>query len=147
MKAINVNRNDAKWMPASDILGAGACYEGRELVYRAVLSDRRGEGGGIAYLLRLLQPPGKIVKAIAVARSDENVYLLEGGYCNRAGELIHFPGDYILNPMGHPHGFFAAVETKVLVVCRGEPDEIREFRVVDPIKLESALAIDAADVS
>ena len=136
MKAIEVKKNDARWTPASGALGAGAIHEGRELAYRAVLSDRRAEGGGIAYLLKVTPPPGKLVRAIAVARSDENVYLLEGGYCNKAGDLIHFPGDYILNPEGHPHGFFAAVETKVLVICRGEPDEIREFGVMDPIQPE-----------
>lgn len=138
MKAIEVKKNDVRWAPASRMLGAGALHEGRELVHQAVLSDRRAAGGGIAYLLRVMPPPGKIVRAIAVARSDENVYLLEGGYCNKAGDLIHFPGDYILNPQGHPHGFFAAVETKVLVICRGEPDEIREFGVVDPIQPENA---------
>ncbi|HZO80715.1 MAG TPA: hypothetical protein VFB33_03395 [Candidatus Binataceae bacterium] len=138
MKAISVRQNDAQWVPASRILGAGAVYDGRELVHRAVLSDRRAEGGGIAYLLKVTPPPGKLVRAIAVARSDENVYLLAGGYCNKAGELIYSPGDYILNPEGHPHGFFAAVETTVLVICRGEPDDIREFGVIDPVRAEDA---------
>jgi len=138
MKAIEVKKNEVKWAPASSMLGSGALYEGRELVDRAVLSDRRAEGGGIAYLLRIMPPAGKLVRVIAVARSDENVYLLEGGYCNKTGDLIHFSGDYILNPEGHPHGFFAAVETKVLVICRGEPDEIRDFGVVDPIQPENA---------
>lgn len=138
MKAITVKQNEAEWMAASSVLGAGAVYQGRELVYRAVLSDRRAEGGGIAYLIRVTPPPGKLARVIAVARSDEHVYLLEGGYCNKAGDLIHPAGDYILNPEGHPHGFFAAVATRVLVICRGEPDEIREFRVIDPIRPEEA---------
>jgi hypothetical protein len=56
-----------------------------------VLSDRRAQGGGLAYLLKLTPPPGKLVKAIAVSRSDEHVYLLEGGYSNKAGALIHSP--------------------------------------------------------
>lgn len=137
MKAIEVRQNSAQWIPASQIFGDAALDEGRELAYQAVLSDRRVEGGGIAYLLRLTPPPGKLVKAIAVARSDEHVYLLKGGYCNKAGEMIRFPGDYILNPEGHPHGFFAAVETEVLVICRGEPDEIREFGAVDVLRPDS----------
>lgn len=137
MKAIEMRSKDVSWVPASRIFGAAALHDGREIAYQAVLSDRRAEGGGIAYLLRIMPPAGKLVRAIAVARSDENVYLLEGGYCNKAGDLIHFPGDYVLNPEGHPHGFFAAVETKVLVICRGEPDEIREFGLIDPIRPEN----------
>ncbi len=136
MKAIHVRTNEANWIPASRSLGEDALYEGRELAYLAVLSDRRAEGGGIAYLLKITPPPGKLVRAIAVARSDENVYLLEGGYTNKAGELIHFPGDCLLNPEGHPHGFFTSVETIELVICRGEPDEIREFGVADIIRSE-----------
>ncbi|MCL5043765.1 MAG: hypothetical protein M1336_00505 [Deltaproteobacteria bacterium] len=133
MKAIEVRKDEVKWAAGSTMLGAGAVHQGRELLHRAVLSDRRAEGGGFAYLLRLTPPPGKLLRAIATSRSDEHVYLLEGGYCNKAGKLIHFPGDYLLNPEGHPHGFFVAVETRVLVICRGEPDEIREFGVVDPV--------------
>jgi len=138
MKAIEVKRNEAGWVPASSTLGSGALHEGRELAHLAVLSDRRSDGGGIAYLLRLAPPPGKLIRAVAVARSDEHVYLLEGGYCNKAGELVHFPGDYILNPEGHPHGFFTAVETTVMVICRGESDKIREFGVVDRIQPRNA---------
>lgn len=138
MKAIEVHNGNAQWIPASRIIGEAALHGGREIAYQAVLSDRRSEGGGIAYLLRLVPPPGKLVRAIAVARSDEHVYLLKGGYSNKAGELVHFPADYILNPEGHPHGFFASVETEVLVICRGEPDEIREFGVVDLRRPEAA---------
>lgn len=64
------------------------------------------------------------------------MYLLKGGYCNRAGEMVRFSDYYILNPEGHPHGFFAAVETEVVVICRGEPDEILEFGAVDLLRHE-----------
>jgi hypothetical protein len=140
MKAIQVRKNEANWVPASKSFGERALYEGRELAYMAVLSDRRGEGGGIAYLLKLTPPPGKLVRAIAVSRSDENVFLLEGGYSNKAGELIHFPGDYMLNPEGYPHGFFTSVETISLVICRGDSDEIREFGVADIVQPEVSSA-------
>ncbi len=59
----------------------------------AVLSDRCAEGGRIACLLKLTPPPGKLLRAIALARSDENLFLPEGGYTNKGGELIYFPGD------------------------------------------------------
>lgn len=134
MKAIEIRRNSADWIPVSQTFGAAALHEGRELAYQALLSDRRAEGGGVAYLLRVAPPSGKLVRAIALARSDEHVYLLKGGYCDKTGEMVRFPGDYILNPAGHPHGFFAAVETEVLIICRGEPDEIREFGAVDLLR-------------
>lgn len=140
MKAIQVRKEEVKWVPASAMFGAGALYDGHELAHIAVLSDRRAEGGGIAYLLRVTPPAGKLVRAIAMSRSDENVYLLEGGYSNKTGELIHPAGDYILNPDGHPHGFFTSVDTVSLVICRGEPDEVREFGVVDPVQAGSAHA-------
>jgi hypothetical protein len=140
MKAIQVRKNEANWVPASKTFGERALYEGREIAYMAVLSDRRGEGGGIAYLLKITPPPGKLVRAIAVSRSDESVFLLEGGYTNKAGELIHFPGDYMLNPEGHPHGFFTSVDTVSLVICRGDSDEIREFGVADIVQPEVSSA-------
>jgi len=140
MKAIQARKSEANWVPASRMFGEGALYDGRELAHMAVLSDRRAEGGGIAYLLKVTPPQGELVRAIAVARSDEHVYLLKGGYTNKAGELIHFPGDYILNPEGHRHGFFSSVETMGLVICRGEPDEIREFGVVDIVQPEASRA-------
>lgn len=134
MKAINVRTPDAQWIAGSAVLGSRAIYQGRETARLKILSDRRAEGGGVAYLLNVLPPPGKIVRTIAIAQSDEHVYVLEGGYCNKAGELIHFPGDYILNPDGHPHSVFVAIETTTLVICRGEPDKVSELGVVDPIK-------------
>jgi hypothetical protein len=139
MKAIQVRKNEVNWMPASKTLGERARYEGRELAYMAVLGDRRNEGGGIAYLLKITPPPGKLVRAIATSRSDENVYLLEGGYTNKAGQLIHSPGDYMLNPEGHPHGFFTSIDTIALVVCRGDSDEIRDFGVADIIQPEVSI--------
>jgi hypothetical protein len=57
--------------------------------------------------------------------------VLEGGYYNRSGEPLRFPGDYALNPGGRPHSAFIGQETVSLVVYAGEPDEIREFEVVD----------------
>jgi hypothetical protein len=57
--------------------------------------------------------------------------VLGGGSCNRSGEQLRFPGDYALNPKGHPHSAFIGRETVSLVVYAGEPDEIREFAVID----------------
>lgn len=138
MKAINIRTSATEWSAGSKMLGAKAVHEGREIVRLKILSDRRAEGGGVAYLLNLLPPEGKIIRTIAIARSDEHVYLLEGGYCNKAGEIIHPSGDYVLNPQGHPHSVFVAIPTTALVICRGEPDEVSDLGLIDPIKPEIA---------
>jgi len=97
-----------------------------------ILSDRRGDGGGIAYLVKFSPPAGKLIKLVAIARSDEHVYILAGGYCNKAGEQLRWPGDYGLNPKGHPHSAFIGEETVNLAVYAGEPDEVLECTVIDP---------------
>jgi hypothetical protein len=102
-------------------------------VENKVLSDRRGDGAGVAYLVRFNPPEGRLLKIIATARSDEHVYLLEGAYCNRTGEGIAAPGAYSINATGRRHSAFIATETTALVIYRGEPDEIHELEVVDPI--------------
>jgi hypothetical protein len=51
-------------------------------------------------MLKFSHPAGKLIKSVSVARSDEHVYLLEGGYCNRAGEQLRIPGRYGLTLRG-----------------------------------------------
>jgi hypothetical protein len=38
-----------------------------------ILSDRRSEGGGIAWLAKFSRPPVKLIKIVATAGSDEHV--------------------------------------------------------------------------
>jgi len=78
------------------------------LVKNKVLSDRRSEGAGVAYLVRFIPLEGKLLKVIATAQSDEHVYLLEGAYCNRAGEPIAAPGAHSINAGGRRHSAFVA---------------------------------------
>ncbi len=130
MKSILASTPSMDWSPGSPMYGPGSVYEGQELAQVKVLSDRRPEGGGIAYLLRFNPPAGRLIKLIAVARSDEHVYLLHGGYCNKAGRQLRFPGDYALNPTGHPHSAFIGSEVITLTICTGEPDEVRTIEVV-----------------
>jgi hypothetical protein len=120
------------WEPASYRFGKRSIYDGAQLTQEKVLSDRRSQGGGIAYLLKFKPPQGKLIKLVATARSDEHVYILEGGYCDKVGKQRRFPGDYGLNSKGHNHAAFIGKETVALVVYRGEPDEVREFAVIDP---------------
>lgn len=131
MKSIMVSTSKTDWISGSDLYGEQSIYKGKELVQLKILSDRREEEGGLAYLVKFNPPVGKLFKIVAVARSDEHTYVLEGGYCNRAGQQLRFPGDYALNPTGRPHSAFVGKETVSLVVYAGAPDEIREFMVID----------------
>jgi len=69
-------------------------------VHAKVLSDRRTVGGGIAHLLKPSPPFSKLIKIVADARSEEHVYILESGYCNKSGQRLRAPGDYGFNPPG-----------------------------------------------
>jgi len=96
-----------------------------------LLSDRRAEGGGIAWLAKFSPPPGKLIKIVATALSDEHVFNLEGGRSTKAGTPARAAGGYTLNPTGQPHSALIATETVSLVIYSGEPDEIVSMEVVD----------------
>jgi len=96
-----------------------------------VLSDRRREGGGIAWLVRFLPPPGKLIKIVATALSDEHVFSLQGGRSTKSGTRAQGSGGYSLNPKGQPHSAMISSETVALVIYAGEPDEVRSMEVVD----------------
>jgi hypothetical protein len=104
------------------------------------LSDRRAEGAGIAYLLRFSPPEGKLIKVVAIARSDEHVFNLAGGRATKSGQPVSSAGGYSLNPEGQPHSAMIAAETTAFVLYTGEPDEVKSVEVLD---IEPALG-DAA---
>lgn len=131
MSTTRISTVNAAWTPAIAFYGGDAFYDGQPLFEIKLLSDRRDEGGGIAYLLRTTPPPGKLIKIIAVARSDEHIYVLQGGGCTKSGKPLGMPGDYRLNPQGQPHSAFIGMESISLVVYAGEPDEIRSVEVVE----------------
>jgi hypothetical protein len=133
MKAEKIIADGIEWKPATDVFGNRVFHNGRTLVENKVLSDRRSDGAGVAYLVKFLPPEGKLLKVIATAQSDEHVYLLEGAYCNRAGEPIAAPGAYGINAGGRRHSAFVGLETIALVIYRGEPDEVHELEVVSRI--------------
>ena len=104
MTSIHVDLDSIEWTPGSAYKGPDALYQGQEVFYRKVLSDRRQEGGGLAVLSKTCPPPGKMVKTVAVARSEEHVFNLRGGRVNKSGKPIEAPGNsYTLNPTGQPH--------------------------------------------
>jgi len=121
----------AEWTSGVPFYGSGAVYNGKDIVQLKVLSDRRTESGGIAWLARFSPPPGKLIKIVATALSDEHVFNLEGGRATKSGAPARGAGGYTLNPEGQPHSALIAEETVSLVIYRGEPDEIVSMEVVD----------------
>jgi hypothetical protein len=81
MTSIHVDLDSVEWTPGSAYKGPDARYQGQEVFYRKVLSDRRQEGGGLAVLSKICPPPGKMIKTVAVARSEEHVFNLREPVC------------------------------------------------------------------
>jgi hypothetical protein len=92
MKSTRASTATVDWSPGNPIYGPSSVYEGREPVQLKILSDRRSGGGGMACVVKFAPPEGKTIKIVAVARSDEHVFHLEGGYGTRAGRQLRFPG-------------------------------------------------------
>ena len=131
MASTRVDIDNMAWTSGTPFYGANAVYDGREIIQLKVLSDRRRDGGGIAWLARFAPPPGKLIKIVATALSDEHVFNLEGGRSTKSGEKVRAEGGYTLNPTGQPHGALIATETVSLVIYSGEPDRIEALDIVD----------------
>ena len=131
MVSLHVDVEKLEWVPGSAKYGPVAIHEGKEIIQSKVLSDRRRDGGGLALLSRVSPPPGKLVKIVSVARSDEHVFNLEGGRGTKSGQPVRASGGYTLNPEGQVHSALIATETLSLVVYRGEPDENISLEVLD----------------
>ena len=131
MHSIRVEPDKAEWTSGIPFYGPAAVYDGRDIVQLKILSDRRKEGGGIAWLAKFSPPPGKLIKIVARALSDEHVFALQGGRTTKSGEPTRVSGGYSLNTKGQPHSAFIGTETVSLIIYRGEPDEIISMEVVD----------------
>lgn len=131
MPSIHVDVAAAEWTSGAPFYGPSAVWRGRDIVQLKILSDRRAEGGGIAWLAKFLPPPGKLIKIVATALSDEHAFTLEGGRATKSGEPARGSGGYTLNPEGQPHSALIATETTALVIYRGEPDEIVSLEVIE----------------
>jgi hypothetical protein len=131
MVSIYVDIEKLEWMPGSAKYGPVAIHEGKEIIQSAILSDRRQEGGGLALLSKVSPPPGKLVKIVAIARSDEHVFNLQGGRGTKSGQRARAAADYTLNSEGQVHSALIGSETLSLVIYRGEPDKNISFEVVD----------------
>ena len=131
MVSTHVDIEKAEWTPGTPFYGSAAVYGGKDIVQLKILSDRRSEGGGIAWLARFSPPPGKLIKIVATALSDEHVFNLEGGRVTKSGQPARSSGGYTLNPRGQPHSAMIAEETMALVIYTGEPDQVHSVEVVD----------------
>lgn len=131
MTSQRVDVDGVPWTSGAPFYGPNAIFEGRDIVQLKVLSDRRAEGGGIAWLAKFSPPSGKLIKIVATALSDEHVFNLAGGRATKSGEPVRASGGYTLNPEGQPHSALIANETVSLVIYRGEPDEIDSLEVID----------------
>lgn len=131
MASIHVDLDNAEWTSGAPFYGPAAIHDGRDIVQLKILSDRRAEGGGIAWLAKFTPPPGKAIKVVATALSDEHAFTLSGGRGTKSGMPARGAGDYTLNPQGQKHSAFIGTETEALVIYRGEPDEILSMELVD----------------
>jgi len=131
MVSTHVDIENTEWTAGTLFYGPAAMYQGKDIVQLKILSDRRSEGGGIAWLAKFSPPPGKLIKIVATALSDEHVFNLEGGRVTKAGQAARASGGYTLNPKGQPHSALIGAETISLVIYHGEPDEITSLEVVD----------------
>src|SRR3954465_13276654 len=119
-----------EWTSAVPFYGSAARHEGKAVVQLKVLSGRRRQGGGIAWLVKFSPPPGKLIKIVATALSDEHVFSLEGGRSTKSGKPPETSGGYSLNPKGQPHSAMIAEESVSLIVYAGEPDQIDSLEIV-----------------
>jgi len=130
MASEHVDVATMEWSSAVPFYGPEAIYDGKEVVQLKVLSDRRQQGGGIAWLVKFSPPPGKLLKIVATARSDEHVFSLEGGRSTKSGRPAQKSTGYSLNPKGQPHSAMIAEESVSFIVYAGEPDEINSLQIV-----------------
>jgi hypothetical protein len=131
MASIHVDIANVEWTSGVPFYGPDAIHDGKDLVQLKILCDRRRKGGGITWLARFLPPPGKLIKIVAVALSDEHIFALEGGRCTKTGQPAKNTGGYGLNTKGQPHSAMIATETVSLIIYTGEPDEVKSMEVVD----------------
>ena len=131
MASTRVDTTTMEWTPGAPFYGPNAVFEGRDIIRLKVLSDRRGEGGGIAWLAWFSPPPGKLIKIVATALSEEHVWNIEGGRSTKSGAPVRGGGNYGQNPTGQPHSALIASESVSFIVYSGEPDRIDSLEIID----------------
>ena len=111
MASMHVDYTTMEWISGAPFYGPAAVHDGKDIVQLKVLSDRRRDGGGIAWLVKFSPPPGKLIKIVATALSDEHIFSLQGGRSTKSGQRAQGSGGYGLNPEGQPHSAMISSET------------------------------------
>src|SRR5260370_39806671 len=122
MASTHVDYTAMEWTSAVPFYGPAAVFDGEDIVQLKVLSDRRSDGGGIAWLVKFTPPPGKLIKIIATALSDEHVFNLQGGRAPKSGERTQGPGRSRPKPNGPPHRPPHAPEALTPAPCGRQPE-------------------------
>ncbi len=78
MASTRIDYTTMEWSSGRPFYGPAAVYDGKDIVQLKVLSDRRKEGGGIAWLVKMTPPPGKLIKIVAVALVRRAIFSLQG---------------------------------------------------------------------
>ncbi|HVZ09820.1 MAG TPA: hypothetical protein VHC04_18040 [Rhodopila sp.] len=131
MATVRIDPDTVAWTSAVPFYGPGAVHDGVDLIQLKILSDRRREGGGITWIVRFQPPPGKLIKVVAKALSDEHVFNLAGGRGTKSGTPARSSGAYSLNTEGQPHSAMIAQETESLIIYTGEPDQVLSVDLCD----------------
>lgn len=121
---LKLTTGDIEWQPVSTVFDDYQVppMEPPAGVFVKVLR-RPTDGGGCWHcLLRFRPPPGHAIRITAVARSDEEVYILSASDGR--------DGMYSCNPAGLRHGQTLVSDTVALVHYHGQPDEVLRAEVV-----------------
>src|SRR5260370_10781397 len=103
MASTHVDVARAERVSGVPFYGPSAVYQGRDIVQLKILSDRRAEGGGVAWLGKFSPPPGKLIKIVATALSDEPVLNLEAGLATKSRPPARRAARFTLTHQRHPH--------------------------------------------
>ena len=101
--SIQVDGAQMEWGPATQFYGPTAVYQGRDIVQLKVLSDRRREGGGIAWLVRYTPPEDKLSRSSRPPCPTSTSLIFAGGRVTESGAPVRAAGGYKLNFEGQSH--------------------------------------------
>ncbi len=127
---IEINIPISDWSSGSQFYGNNS-FKAKELIHIKIFNDRRAEGFGLTYLLKFSPPENKLIRITATTKSEEQIFILKGGFCDIRGKQIASLGDFSVNVSGKNHGGLVNQETISLVYYRGEPDFVKSFEVID----------------
>jgi len=120
---IGLDTLEMDWRPAAEVFpGYTLATDDPEAGIFVKVLRNPDDGGGCWHLLFRFRPPaGGAIRVTAIARSDEEVFILSG---ERSGH-------YGCNPTGLRHGQTVTEDTTLLVHYHDAPDEILRAEIVE----------------